>query len=161
MEAMGYVLGAADLCAAGVSAPMASQRLHWVATTNRSRSQQGCPSTEANRHGHSVDPDSGNALRVGPAYSPRHAIGMGVRGNDAQTNGKAAGKAIIKAGAWDIWDIAYFTDGKARRFEPESFPLAHGVPERVVRLRAYGNAIVPQLAAEFIQAFCETQEMTL
>ncbi len=45
-------------------------------------------------------------------------------------------------------------DGKARRFEPGSFPLAHGVPGRVGLLRGYGNAIVPQLAAEFIQA-CE------
>jgi hypothetical protein len=42
--------------------------------------------------------------------------------------------------------------GKARRIEPGSFPLAHGVPARVGRLRAYGNAIVPQLAAEFIGA---------
>jgi hypothetical protein len=31
-------------------------------------------------------------------------------------------------------------------------PLAHGVPGRVGRLRAYGNAIVPALAAEFIMA---------
>ncbi len=45
------------------------------------------------------------------------------------------------------------TDGKARRVEPGTFPLAHGVPARVGRLRAYGNAIVPQIAAEFIQAF--------
>ena len=36
------------------------------------------------------------------------------------------------------------------------FPLAINQPARVVRLRAYGNAIVPQVAAEFIGAFCET-----
>lgn len=46
-------------------------------------------------------------------------------------------------------------DGKARRIEPSIFPLAHGVPERVGRLRGYGNAIVPQVAAEFIQAAIE------
>lgn len=43
-------------------------------------------------------------------------------------------------------------DGKARRVGPGVFPLAHGVPARVGRLRAYGNAIVPQVAARFIEA---------
>jgi DNA (cytosine-5)-methyltransferase 1 len=44
------------------------------------------------------------------------------------------------------------TDGKARPVEPGTFPLAHGIPGRVGRLRAYGNAIIPQVAAEFIQS---------
>lgn len=51
------------------------------------------------------------------------------------------------------------TDGKWRPTQPGLFPLAHGVSARVGRLRAYGNAIVPQVAASFItsavQAICE------
>jgi DNA (cytosine-5)-methyltransferase 1 len=32
------------------------------------------------------------------------------------------------------------------------FPLAGTIPGRVMLLRGYGNAIVPQVAAKFIQA---------
>jgi hypothetical protein len=37
------------------------------------------------------------------------------------------------------------------------FPLAHNVPARVGKLRAYGNAIVPEIAAIFIQAYTGTE----
>ena len=47
-------------------------------------------------------------------------------------------------------------DGKTRRAKPGICLLAHGVPARVGKLRAYGNAIVPQLAAEVIKAFMES-----
>ena len=46
-------------------------------------------------------------------------------------------------------------DGKQRPVKPGLCLLAHGVSGRVGRLRGYGNAIVPQVAAEFIKAFME------
>jgi len=49
------------------------------------------------------------------------------------------------------------SDGKARRTKPGLPLLAHGVSNRVGRLRAYGNAIVPPLAAEVIKAFMECE----
>ena len=58
------------------------------------------------------------------------------------------------------WSSATFIighDGKARRVEPSIRLLADGVPSRVGRLRAYGNAIVPQLAAQVIRSYMETQ----
>ena len=72
---------------------------------------------------------------------------------------------------WDSYDIIPCRDGKTRRAEPGSFPLVDGVPRgvvpsgdpcspeyskatgeaRVMRLKGYGNAIVPPLAAVFME----------
>jgi DNA (cytosine-5)-methyltransferase 1 len=70
------------------------------------------------------------------------------------------GHPAVSADRDDGWsDITWLpcTDGKARPTQSGLFPLAHGIPGRVGRLRAYGNAIVPPLAAEFVKAFLSTQ----
>ena len=56
----------------------------------------------------------------------------------------------------DPWASSEFipcADGAARPVESGTFPLAHGLSDRVGLLRGYGNAIVPQVAAEFIKAY--------
>lgn len=74
--------------------------------------------------------------------------GCGVFG-DASRPG--SGGHVERPG-WSRFDVIPCRDGKARRVESGTFPLAHGIPARVVRLRGYGNAINPVLAAEFISA---------
>lgn len=59
-------------------------------------------------------------------------------------------------GFWSDADWLGCRDGKFRPVEPGTFPLANGIPARVGRLRGYGNAIVPQVAAEFVKAFMES-----
>ena len=59
-------------------------------------------------------------------------------------------------GHWRDADWLFCRDGKWRPVESGTFPLAHGAPARVGRLRAYGNAIVPQAAAEVIGAYLAT-----
>jgi DNA (cytosine-5)-methyltransferase 1 len=48
-------------------------------------------------------------------------------------------------------------DGKERRTQSRVRPLADGLPGRVGQLRAYGNAVVPKVAAEFIMAYMDTK----
>ncbi|WP_241603153.1 DNA cytosine methyltransferase [Rosenbergiella nectarea] len=57
---------------------------------------------------------------------------------------------------WSNSDWLGCRDGKFRAVESGTFPLANGIPARMGRLRGYGNAIVPQVAAEFIGAFMES-----
>ena len=54
---------------------------------------------------------------------------------------------------WENVEFIGCADGKARPTQPGLQPLAHGVSARVGRLRGYGNAIVPQVAAEVIRAY--------
>lgn len=56
---------------------------------------------------------------------------------------------------WENADWLSFKDGKWRPVESGTFPLANGVSGRVGLLHGYGNAIVPQVACAFIEAFIE------
>lgn len=69
----------------------------------------------------------------------------GRRGNDAADGGHSNFWSGI------IWLPC--RDGKLRPAQPGIFPLAHGIPSRVGLLRGAGNAIVPQVGAEFISAY--------
>ncbi len=78
-----------------------------------------------------------------------------------ETQGRMRGKpdrlesSSPVGGFWSNAEWLWHRDEKYRPVEPGSFPLAHGVPNRVGRIRAYGNAIVPQVAAEVIGAYME------
>lgn len=82
-----------------------------------------------------------------------------------RTSGREADRAHAEsAGSSDagrireFWDDAEWLpcrDGKYRPTQPGIFPLAHGVPHRVGTLRGAGNAIVPQVAAEFLKALLD------
>ena len=163
LEALGYAVGAADLCAASAGAPHIRQRLwfgavrlEWVADTQSLR-REGC--TPRAPRG-----SSEGAARAGRAGSTRRlAYFDGGFGGDGDTQ-RSGGEPVRLAGGrgsgpldehWRDADWLLCRDGKWRSVEPGTFPLADGAPARVGRLRAYGNAIVPQVAASFIQAFLE------
>ena len=246
LESVGYAVGAADLCAAGVGAPHIRQRLYWVAYSNVFRPLDGVnptkgfgpeTATECGGAGRLADADvdrlqgwirgrkdseleaiDGSAGCGGAVGGVEHAAGDGRESRRAEpsrrspasgccvggmadsdqgecrriTNGQGGFRDGQKAGwyeshgqsesgsqpcgvgdaagqrqcggqkdgnrhaaemPWSRCEHIPCRDGKSRRVESGTFPLAHGVPARVVRLRGYGNAIVPQVAATFIKAF--------
>jgi len=131
LEHLGYAFGAADLPAACVGAPHKRQRLFWVADRNGPDSMGNAEGTRLSQ-------------RERDTRDPREMVGSSARQGLEQTG---------PTDFWDRFDIAYLSDGTQRRIEPGTFPLADGLPGRVGRLRAYGNALVPQVAALFVRAW--------
>lgn len=70
-------------------------------------------------------------------------------------NGGCDSVACAVNGFWRAADWLLCRDGKWRPIEPGTFPLAHGAPARVGRLRAYGNGLCAPAAEAFIQSVME------
>jgi DNA (cytosine-5)-methyltransferase 1 len=79
----------------------------------------------------------------------------GSQSGDSTAASTRQGDSTLSASFWSECDWLPCIDGKSRPVEPGTFPLAHGIPGRVGRLRGYGNAIVPQAAEAFISAYME------
>lgn len=175
LEGAEYAVGAADLCAAGVGAPHIRQRLFWVAQSSgagvgdndRPAGDEGRATVDARST--SLRPGDGTAVRkhrgAGGLADTGHAIGRplnldgehgrdGADGGRTQAHGEPRARGEVRGWGDTIWLACL--DGKARRVEPGIQPLAHGVSARVGRLRGYGNAVIPQVAAEFVMAFMES-----
>jgi len=153
LEREGYASRGADLPALAVNAPHIRQRLYWVAVdklanANDARFQgterRRSAGAEGEPAGHPSERDSSHMADAGLFGSTR----------DEQ---QPEGSFQFGEGFWDdhVWLTG--SDGKARRSKSGLPLLAHGVSNRVGRLRAYGNAICAPLAAEVIKAFMETE----
>jgi DNA (cytosine-5)-methyltransferase 1 len=94
------------------------------------------------------------AVRVSREKQPERRGNAGEPGNAESEQTGLPGRPWFPREA-DSADWIECTDGKARPTQPGLFPLAHGIPGRVGLLRGYGNAIVPQAAAAFIDAYLD------
>lgn len=183
LEGEGYAVGFAVLPACSVGAPHKRDRLFFgavsLADTNNTRPQgwEGMPErTDKQPAGEgSVESELADATKCRRREECPDTERRVVRDSE---EGRAAGRSASCGdnttnphhGFWSDADWLGCRDGKFRPVEPGTFPLANGIPvrvgrlrdedlqshpqkNRVMRLRGYGNAIVPQVAAEFVKAF--------
>lgn len=145
----------------GKATDLCSNIRHMADTTHQRLDRSGCP---------------------GPHWGAQHPIGGGARGmahselqqrpSAAASRDEARGrkqKATAATrlcrdnrpsptnGFWRDADWLFCRDGKWRPVEPGAQPLAHGAAARVVRLRAYGNAINAEAAQTFIESWLEAR----
>ena len=135
-----YAFGAADLAAASLGAPHKRQRLFWVADSQLRRPEQRNPGERPvfESHASSANGRLGYAILPGlEGYAGDGAFWRGTRW--IPTTDPRTGKTVMRR----------------IPLEPSLFPLAARLPGRVGILRGAGNAIVPQIAAQFIEAFLE------
>lgn len=184
LEAEGYACGTAVLPACSVGAPHIRDRLWFVADAASSRSSAeriegraypkrsitsggstreladadgwdtGTEGLQRSRQHGRVAQD-GRALQLGDAIGPRLQEQRGNGSLSPSASGADQRQAIERANPWLDLEWLPCTDGKARPTKPNVFPLAPGLPGRVGKLRAAGNSIVPQVAAEFVRAFLD------
>lgn len=111
----------------------------------------GCARSESERWKEGEEPDRGG-IWVGDSYGKRLEERES-KSRLLQEEGLSSSRQTVELSSQ--WGGSYIScaDGKARRIEPSIEPLAHGVSNRMGRLRAYGNAIVPQVAAEVLKAW--------
>jgi len=124
LEAHSYTTGAADLCAAGVGAPHIRQRLYWVGMADSYRE-----GLQRQRQHELL------------ASSPKR-----------QDQGRHTSASSMAAHFWQQGRSEQGRAGKLHILPPIDGSMAHGSTGRLGRLRGYGNAIVAQVAATFIQS---------
>ncbi len=163
MERENYTTRAAVLTASGAGAPHIRQRLYWLADTSID--------TFGSQYR-----ESGESVRS-QMQARGHCIssGMGISDRDgckpwSKTATTARHRDSVDTTNWDDCEWLYCRDNKYRPIKPGVKPVVNGISERMVRigdscesidadntqearvmrLKGYGNAIVPQVAADFI-----------
>lgn len=139
LEALGYAMGAMPIQAASVGADHERDRLWFVADTDGDWQSAVAFHAEA------------EATPIFAAHADSARLqGRGQAGTDSQNARDIA--------AWNRPCHDTASDLRRHRaHRPSLGSGVHGVPNRVGAVRGFGNAIVPQVAAVFIQAYLQAR----
>lgn len=191
LEALDFVFGASDLCAAGFGGAHLRQRIYFVGlgipdhTRSFKRKQRSSPPRQWNSFitagtasrladdddarlegwngmpecaGECADGPSGMASGLADSESSEcESTGAARTGRARPANNRSNDERPILH-SWEArsldnadWLLCRNPTGEPswRPVEPGTFPLAHGVSGRVGKLRAYGNALDFETAANF------------
>lgn len=135
LEKQDYTVGASVLSASLIGAPHKRERLFFGAISSMVNSNGDKYWSEVSRgYGKENGTESSNWEKI---FKSWESVG--------------ADKDVL--GAWDNSRQYLCRDGKYRFIEPTIPLLVNGVPSTMGRLRGFGNAIVPPLAALFVRDF--------
>ena len=154
LERAGYTVRSADLCAASVGAPHVRQRLWFCATNGRVAYYDGQGWSHSQRR-------TGSSRKKGHSKFDSSLCGMGNTDGDGckagdQTSSPMGYRNAAYAAGWNEYEWIECADGKCRPTEPGVRPLAHGLSKPSPTIGPYGNAIVPQVGAIFVEACMNT-----
>jgi DNA (cytosine-5)-methyltransferase 1 len=162
LGSLGYATGAIAFPAASVGAPHIRDRLYWLANAPGQGPQgsgygrsarpgrQGAAAERGGQDGGLADTER-DERNAGPGEHGSQGGTQGGRIADAGGHGGASWPGPVN-GFWRDADWLLCRDGRWRPARPGSFPLAHGAASRVVRLRAYGNAVCAEACRIFIES---------
>jgi DNA (cytosine-5)-methyltransferase 1 len=162
LERASYAVGKAVLGACSVGAPHVRQRVYFVADATSAGFFPG----EHERFDADAAVESGEMVQPFSARLEGYG-GHGALGNESGRVGEDSAGSTATAGHtrgfWADTEWIPCRNPKLpgaidwRPIEPGTFPLAHGAAARVLALRCFGDAIVAQVAAEWIQTYLELE----
>jgi DNA (cytosine-5)-methyltransferase 1 len=150
LEAEGYEVESLIVPACAVDAPHRRDRV-WILANNQSRGRDSQAQQKLDGEAHQRKKGCGfNNCRKDVA----DAKGCGMEGGRAdwkQVSQVPIGERVFgrngSGGERKDWPV-----------EPNVGRVAHGIPNRVAKLRGLGNAIVPQVAAEIIRCITQLED---
>ena len=181
LEGEGYSVGAAVLGAHSVGAPHRRYRLYWGGVRVADSESERFKKYGGHFHGSEKRPSVGREF-ISMAYPDEPGL---PRRLPFECTDKFNSRSCSMEGIspWRDSKLIFCRNGKTRRIPPESllFRLADGIPESMdggrvtgisedegfplttqtegisMLLKGYGNAIVPQVAAEFVRSFIDAK----